>query len=221
VACYSDTKGGSSDTLSHAHVSDSEDNANQALKAETPSALWNTLAEDTSIIANLPIIGEKSPKTDACYYDSGASRHVFHDRTAFETYEEIQPLTVKGFGHKFIAFAVGCGTVRLRVRCGNQESSILLTNVLHLPIAHSNLVSGLGLDDSGLEAWLIKRAVLLLKDGVRVITGAVHNNMYQLDVTIIRPTTPVPSTQSSHPPSTNAPTIATTDTDRQDFHIAY
>jgi hypothetical protein len=92
--------------------------------------MFNTSLDDELIVASLPVLDEDLPHTDHCHHGSAANCHVFHDRTAFEEYNSITPLSVKGFGHNLSTVAVGCGSVRLRCNYGGRTYSILLTNVL-------------------------------------------------------------------------------------------
>jgi hypothetical protein len=212
-----------SHTPSPTRIDNDQDDAPAALKAETPSDAWIALLEESAFVVSLPVLGESAPKNDACHYDSGANRHVFHDHTAFEKYEIINPLTVRGFGGHYTAAAIGRGTVRLEGRYYGKKSTIVLTEVLHIPVAHSNLVSGLALNDAGIAGKLDKRTVILSRNGVAIVGGIVRNNMFQLDANIIRPTTPVPLSHNpclNDPISKLVPTAAIADSRRQDFSIA-
>ena len=109
---------------------------------ETPNYAWSTHLDNELIIASLPVLDYDLPHSDYCHHDSAANRHVFHNKTAFEEYTPIEPLAVKGFGCNLSTIAIGRGTVRLWCTYGGCESSILLTNVLHILAARSNLISG-------------------------------------------------------------------------------
>jgi hypothetical protein len=91
-----------SDDIPYAHITNADDSNEDALSEETP----------TEYVCNLQL-GNKGIRSDACFFDSGATRHVFHDHTAFTEYTKIRPLTVKGFDRIVTASAIGCGTVRL------------------------------------------------------------------------------------------------------------
>jgi hypothetical protein len=128
---------------------------------ETPVYSWASHLNDEVIVASLPILERDIPHSDHCHHDSAANRHVFHDRSAFENYTTITPLAVKGFGKNLSTAAIGLGTVRLRCKYGDRTSSILLTNVLHIPAARSNLVSGVRLDNAGVSTTLQNGTVVL------------------------------------------------------------
>ena len=117
--------------------------ANAALLPDPTCYAWNTHLDDSVIHATLPILNHSFPRDNTCHHDSGANRHVFHDQSIFKRYEAITPLTVKGFGHNLSTVAIGQGSVRLEGRYGTQKCSVTLDNVLHIPAARSNLISGI------------------------------------------------------------------------------
>jgi hypothetical protein len=159
-----------------------------AITNETPVYVWNTLLGNELIIASLPILEHELQHSDDCYHDSAANRHVFHDKSAFETYTSIEPLSVKGFGRNLSTVAIGRGTVRLRCENGTRESSVLLTDVLHIPAARSNLISGVRLDNAGVTTTLGNGGILLTHEGCPFVAGKIRHGMYRLNVEIVRPT---------------------------------
>jgi Pol polyprotein, beta-barrel domain len=84
------------------------------MAAEMFSDLWNTHLNNELIVATLPVLEVSIPHNNHCYYDSGANRHIFNNRSAFKSYQAIEPLAVKGFGHDLTTLAVGQGSVRLQ-----------------------------------------------------------------------------------------------------------
>jgi hypothetical protein len=158
-----------------------------AVTNETPFYNWNTHLDDELIVASLPILEYNLEHTDDCHHDSGANRHVFHDRSVFEKYTSIEPLAVKGFGHNLSTAAIGRGTVRLICSFRNRPSSVLLTNILHIPAARSNLISGVRLDNAGVTATLGNGSILLSHNRNPFVSGTIHKDMYCLDFNIIRP----------------------------------
>ena len=106
----------------------------------------------------------------------------------FEEYNSITPLSVKGFRRNLSTVAVSCGSVRLRCNYGGRTYSILLTNVLHIPAARSNLISGVRLDKAGVTSTLGNGTVTLSLHGSPIISGHIQNDMYRLNLSIVRPT---------------------------------
>ena len=146
-----------------------------------------TYVHDEPLVASLPVLSDKIPKTDECYYDSGANRHVFHDRSVFESYESILPIAVKGFGDNLSATAIGRGSVRLSSHPAYQHSSILLTNALHIPLARSNLISGTQLHDRGVFVTIGNHSLTLSHRDNIFLDGVVEGGMMRLHTKPIRP----------------------------------
>lgn len=151
------------------------------------------------IIASLPLLEEDLPQNDNCYHDSAANRHVFHDRSAFDRYQSIDPLSVKGFGRDLSTVAIGRGNVRLRCTYNDRVTkTIVLTDVLHIPAARSNLVSNVRLDKMGVFATLGDGGITLLFQGSPLVSGSLHHEMYRLNFSIIRPPSPRVHTLSAN-----------------------
>ena len=110
---------------------------------------------------------------------------MFHDKSAFEDYKSIPPLTVKGFGQNLSATAIGWGTVCLVGHYNNKKCTILLTNVLHIPAAHTNLVSGIQLDKARVVSTLGHNSIFLSANNKIIVGGSIKNNMYCLNLNII------------------------------------
>ena len=184
---------------------------------ETPIYAWNTHLDNEVIVASLPVLEHHLQHSDDCHHDSAANRHVFHDKTAFETYTSIEPLTVSGFGRNLSTVAIGRGTVRLRCKIGHNEAWVLLTDVLHIPATRSNLISGIRLDNAGVTTTLGHGAIMLTHEGRPIVTGKIQHEMYRLDLDIIRPDTRL------HNRATylrNLPHIAAINMHNEDFYIA-
>src|SRR5258707_14190491 len=104
--------------------------------------------------APLPILTPTLPHDNTCHHASSENRHIFYNRSMFEDYDMIAPLTVKGFGHDLLATAISQGTVWLEGYHKDDKCSILLRNVLHIPAARTNLISGIELDKAGVVAMM-------------------------------------------------------------------
>jgi hypothetical protein len=174
------------------------------------------------IVASLPILEETMPRNDTCHHDSGANCHVFHDRTAFETYTPIDPLCVKGFGRDLATVAIGRGTIRMQGRFGNKTCTMTLNNVLHIPAACSNLISSPLLDCTGVSALLSDGLATLSFKGANIISGSLHNNMYRLNLSIICPPKPTLAERLKSPAliSHLSPLAAAASSDQAGFYTA-
>jgi hypothetical protein len=169
----------------------SDDNTTQAnavLTSDISYHAWTTTANDSVAHTTLPVLNPAIPRDNSCHHDSGANRHVFHDRSAFEHYESIPPLTVKGFGQNLSAVAIGRGTVRLEGQHNGKKCLILLNNVLHIPAARTNLISGIQLDKAGVTSTLGNKSIFLSSNNQVIVSGSIINDMYRLNLNIVFPT---------------------------------
>ena len=140
--------------------------------------VWTTYIPDEDIFTTLPILNLSLTPDNSCHHDSGANRHVFHNCDTFHTYDTIMPLTVKGFGHNLSTLAIGQGTIHLKAHYGDRTSPITLHNVLHIPAARSNLISGILLDKAGIICTLGNNSISLSINGQTIVDGHIINNMY-------------------------------------------
>jgi len=176
-------------TTDHFQSNDTPSHANSVLTSNEPDMkfyAWCTQVDDLAIHATLPVLNPALPRDNHCHHDSGANRHVFHDRSSFEHYETIPPLTVKGFGQNLSAVAIGRGTVRLESTYNNNPCSILLNNVLHIPAARTNLISGIQLDKAGVVSTLGNQSIFLSLNNQIIVNGQITNDMYRLNVRVIQ-----------------------------------
>ena len=175
-------------TTTHIVTLDDDTQVNSTLESGQTFHAWSTLLNNENIHTTLPILNNALLRDNSCNYDSGANRHVFHDRSVFEQYENITPLTVKGFGQNLSALAIGRGTVRLESQHSHPKHSILLHNVLHIPAARSNLISGVQLDKAGVISTLGNKCITLSVNNQIIVRGTITNDMYRLDINIVTPT---------------------------------
>ena len=177
---------------------------------------------DVAVQTTLPVLNHTIPIDNSCYHDSGANRHVFHDRDVFEQYESIQPLTVKGFGRNLSALAIGRGTVRLEGHHRNRRSPILLQNVLHIPAARSNLIRGAQLDKAGVTSTLGNNGIHLSVRGDIIVDGTLNNEMYRLNLNIVPPHSRSLTSRISPPTLSSrlGPQLAACQTPPLGFYIA-
>jgi hypothetical protein len=133
-------------------TTDNEVHINTVTTNEIPAHNCNMALDSDIIIASLPILDNAMTWNDACHHNSRANHHVFHDRATFEMYQPIEPLCVKGFSKGLVTMAIGRGMICILGWYGQCSCNIVLHNVLHIPAAHSNLISGTLLDKAGVSA---------------------------------------------------------------------
>ena len=90
-------------------------------------------------------------KSNNTFHDSGATRYIFHDHSAFFNYEKLmKPINVKGFESVLSAVAVGRGKIKLigKLSSGSVIQTII-TDALHIPTGRCNLLLQTTLDKKG------------------------------------------------------------------------
>ena len=118
------------------------------------------------------------------FHDSGANRHIFFDRTHFDNYRTIPPLTINGFGSSVSSAAIGVGDIFLHAKCNGKTSTIKLSEVLHVPSARMNLVSQGCLERRGVSSRSKDGRMTLTMNHADILTGNLqHNNLFLLDAT--------------------------------------
>jgi hypothetical protein len=158
----------------------------EALSGETPN---NYRVHASTVICHPLALSITTSLTNYCYHDSGANRHIFHDRSAFTTYSSIAPIVCKGFESNISAIAVGAGDVILQLRFNNRSTKLTLKNCLHIPNARHNLISQICLDTIRIGATFPgdPNHRLFLSYDNKVITSGKANSdgsLYKLDCTI-------------------------------------
>ena len=156
------------------------------------------------------IILEEESVLRCCHYVTGSSRHVFRDRSAFETYERIEPTTVDGHAQFVSDSAIGLGTVRVQAVGPGLSSGILLRDVLHIPSSNFNIVSGGRLAETGVTASLGNNFVTLSLRGSIIVDGSVcAHRLYRLNVAIVRYPDEQSRSEPPHRASQSRPVAAT------------
>ena len=197
------TSGGVSDSTNPTPFSPSVNH----LQVSQPFILATRIT-DEPFVASLDIFSDSTPKSDHCFYDSAANSHVFHDRTAFETYESIPPIAVKGFGEDLSVAAIGRGTVRLEGKHNNRIFPIILTNVLHIPRARVHLISGGEFTERNVIATIQRPVSFFSFRGIIFLEALFEHGFYRINARIIRP---VPSLH----PRMDQPLVATSAASQQ------
>ena len=82
-------------TTTPIHSDDQTTQANLISSSDANCYAWNTHFEDNTVLATLPVLNNGLPHDNWCHHDSGANRHVFHDRSVFEQYKTIPPSQLK------------------------------------------------------------------------------------------------------------------------------
>ena len=160
---------------------------------QDPFYAFTVESNSETVLAALSVFTGRMPSTVVCLYDSGANCHVFNDSADFKLYQTMLLITVQGFGTDFSITAIGHGNIQLCTKHGAQSSTLLLTNVLHIPHARSNLISGTQLAKHNVFATLRDDGLMLSLHGIPFLDSSVQRGMYQLNVKAIRPSLTPPT----------------------------
>jgi hypothetical protein len=168
-------------------VNESDSEVNKALAEPT---IWMTHLPagtldndvDEQLVCATPITSNTIERSDNCYHDSAANRHIFWRKDAFMNYKDITPVKIHGFSKGLETTALGTGDVRLQTLHNGRIGDIILTKCIHVPGAHANLISQARLDKVGVLTQFENGRVTISKNGIPYITGELKNEMYRLDV---------------------------------------
>jgi hypothetical protein len=97
-----------------------------------------------------------------------------------------------------VAQALGRGTVELVATYNGSKTKLILTNVLHMPEARNNLISGVQLARAGIASHLDADGPKLLnsKTGKYFCSGSLKT-FFELDVQCTPPHTPIVSSTNA------------------------
>jgi hypothetical protein len=148
----------------------------------------DTITLDEDVQVNAAAIDPVAMRDDTCKHDTGATHHIFHDKALFRNYEEFDsPLIVKGFGLTLSTAAPGKGTIVLRTTHKGISQMFSISNVLHVPIAHCNLISGSRLDRKGVRTMMGNGKITYFsKEHGAFASGRIVSDLYQMDVVPVK-----------------------------------
>jgi hypothetical protein len=183
-------------TTHHDHTTDSRSqpltlstsDVDAVAKANLMSEIWTlntSVAEGGNAYCSATALDSTVPQDfDYIFHDNGATRHVFHDRRLFIAYNPFQiPLKVNGFDSGLSAVAPAAGTIRLTSTVNGKTATFDITDVLHVPTARVNLISGSALDKKGIMAILGEGKISLARNGDVFAEGSLWKDLYRLNVT--------------------------------------
>lgn len=161
---------------------DSEDAVQANLSQVDNVTVLNTTIEMCSATA---LKGDVK-KDSSFFHDTGATRHVCHDKSLFTSLSTLDnPVSINGFDSALSAVALGKGTIALHSRANGKDHRIELTEVLYVPTARVNLVSGSWMDKRGVGIAINGGKIALVKQGTVIARGELWKDLYRLHLTPI------------------------------------
>lgn len=150
-------------------------------------------------------------KSNIWIHDSASTEHIVHDKSLFTTYRSIAPIDVEGFNKTMVARAIGRGDVFVIAKYKGHETKLKLTNVLHMPEARNNLVSGVQMAKTGVTSSLNSRGPRLSSDAAKqYFCGGTLNTFFELDFEVIIPTKRETVEAHSSVPASTVPSVNAT-----------
>jgi hypothetical protein len=117
-----------------------------------PAGILNN-TQNEELICNATTFDPSIKLSEACIHDSAANRHMFHTKSIFSKYDEIDPVLVKGFGRELTTSAISKGTMIMQAWSkGGSPFTFKLLYCLHIPTACYNLILQSQLDHNGICA---------------------------------------------------------------------
>lgn len=134
---------------------------------------------------------ENERQNQWCVY-SAANHHVYSNKDFFGTYTERKSLVYTGTNEstEVLSFVLGTNTIRSRTVFENQESFVLLTNVIHCPKIKRNLISVGEADARGVKSIFEDGQVKMMFNNRRILSGRrcdKDSRLYILDNTYACP----------------------------------
>jgi hypothetical protein len=164
-----------------------------------PSIVCLFQTEENVMYANIHRAFSLNEQLECWFHDSASTEHVVWNRANFTQYRTITPIVVEGFSKDMVTQALGRGTVELIATYNGSRTKLILTNVLHMPQARNNLISGVQLARAGIASHLDADGAKLLntKTGQYFCSGTLKT-FFELNIQC----TPVNAPNVS---ATNAP----------------
>jgi hypothetical protein len=179
---YTNSRANYDDTIT------TNDTANAILTPEEPGDFFTlcTIA-NLDLVCHTRALKLSAPQADSIYQDTGATTHVFHNRSLFSNYRPFtSALTVKGFDSNASGSAVGLGNIQIRSYYKGKPTSIFtLSDVLHVPNARCNLLSQTKIDPKGVHSHTGDGMITLSRKGKIFVDGYIDNGLYKLNVEVI------------------------------------
>ena len=99
----------------------------------------------TTMVSKVNVIDSNATE---CWIDTGATRHMYHDKGNFHTYKDVENGQKLYMGNVATAEVKGMGEVILKMTSGKK---LKLKDVLYVPELRNNLISGWLLNKFGFK----------------------------------------------------------------------
>jgi hypothetical protein len=141
-----------------------------------------------------------TPKSDAnhFFYDNGDTKSIFNDHALFQSYHQFDTaVNVNGFDSNLSVPAPARGVIRLESIVNSHKLMLDISDTLHVPTAHVNLISGSALDLKGVSTVTQNGKIELSKNGQVIAQGSLWRGLYCLNLAPAQQNTPATITSHS------------------------
>lgn len=126
-------------------------------------------------------VRQRRKASQATVVDSGASSHMFYDRSMFSSFVQGGPHCVITLGDGRTVSAKMTGTVFVKTRVdARTKKSLVLNDIIHVPSLDSNLVSCSALNKDGYDVSFINGKWHISQQGEAICTGVLKDGLYVL-----------------------------------------
>ena len=116
------------------------------------------------------------------YIDSGATKHMTHQRDLITDFIEYKQPSRIYLGDKGVVKACGEGKVKLQCYDGSDDVTLTLNKVLYVPEITNNLLSVPAMTQMGAEVLFDERKCIVSKNERKItITHMVDNKLYMVN----------------------------------------
>jgi hypothetical protein len=208
-SCSMGTKRGSAHVASINHTDDTPSHSHPDQNSTTDCASTVSANLSTDILAlnttgatywcSATAFSASTPKSNInhFFHDNGATKSIFNDHALFRTYNHFDTaVNVNSFDSGLLAPAPARGIVHLESIINGQKLILDISDALHIPTAHVNLISGSALDLKGVSTLTHNGKIELSKNGQVITQGSLWKGLYHLNLTPVQQNTP--GTITSH-----------------------
>jgi hypothetical protein len=121
------------------------------------------LGEEGELAGAIITSAEEDRDTRVELYDSGATRHISPYKDDFTDYAPLSPPVLLNTANQQRFQAIGLGSLPIRVPSGDEDSELILRDVLHAPSVAYTLVSLGALDAEGYRMTIADGALAMLE----------------------------------------------------------
>lgn len=127
----------------------------------------------------------ENSKSDDWIFDSGASRHMVHQKNDIDSYKDFSEEIEITIGNGDVIHAQGEGDVYIQAYNGKIWQKKTLSNVYYVPDLHVNLFSAGATIDKGYTVFMNKKVCRVMDDDEILIEGVRKERLYHMNLKVM------------------------------------